>query len=97
MSLTAYSPLAQGRLSADTQLAAIGARYGRNAGQIGLRWLVQHRGVVVIPRTSKIERVVENAAIFDFVLTDDEMAQIGSLARGDGRLTHSSFAPDWNS
>jgi 2,5-diketo-D-gluconate reductase B len=97
MSLTAYSPLAQSRVSADKQLAAIGARYGKSAGQIGLRWLVQHNRVIVIPRTSKIERVVENSAIFDFVLTDAEMAQIGSLARGDGRLTHSSFAPDWNS
>jgi 2,5-diketo-D-gluconate reductase B len=97
MSLTAYSPLAQGRVSADKQLASIGAHYGKSAGQTGLRWLVQHKGVIVIPRTSKIERVVENAGIFDFDLSADEMAWIGSLARGDGRLTHSSFAPAWDS
>ena len=96
MSLTAYSPLAQGRVASDKQLAAIGARHGKNAGQVALRWLVQHAGVIVIPRTAKIERVVENAAIFDFALTDAEMSRIGSLARDDGRLTHSSFAPKWD-
>jgi 2,5-diketo-D-gluconate reductase B len=96
MSMTAYSPLAQGKVADDTALKAIGSRYGKTAGQAALRWLVQHDGVAVIPRSSKPERLAENAAIFDFALSEDEMRRISSLARVDGRLTQSSFAPKWD-
>ena len=96
MSVTAYGPLAQGKVTGDSLLKSIGARYGKSAGQAALRWLIQHDGVAVIPRSSKRERLAENAAIFDFALSDDEMQRISSLARGDGRLTQSSFAPKWD-
>jgi 2,5-diketo-D-gluconate reductase B len=96
MSLTAYSPLAQGRVAGDKAIGEIAARHGKTAGQVALRWLAQHDGVSMIPRSSKRERVIENASIEDFTLSDDEMRRVASLARGDGRLTQSSFAPKWD-
>jgi diketogulonate reductase-like aldo/keto reductase len=56
-----------------------------------LRFLVQ-QNIVVIPRTSKVERLSENAAIFDFALSAREMADIAALARRDGRLVNSTFS-----
>ena len=54
-------------------------------GQVTLRWIVQ-QGVIAIPKTSKESRAAENLDIFDFALTEDEMARIHALARPDGRL-----------
>ncbi len=96
MSLTAYSPLAQGRVAGDKVIGNIAARYGKTAGQVALRWLAQHEDVTVIPRSSKSERVIENASVADFELTDAEMRSIGALATRDGRMTQSSFAPKWD-
>jgi len=85
MAVVAYSPIAQGKLAGDKVLATIGMNYGKTAGQVSLRYLVQ-QGAAVIPRTSRIERLTENMAIFDFALTDDEMAEIAKLARPDGSV-----------
>jgi 2,5-diketo-D-gluconate reductase B len=62
-----------------------------------LRFLVQ-QDIVVIPRTSKVERLSENAAIFDFALSKAEMAQIAALARPGGRLIDWAFSgrPQWD-
>lgn len=84
-SVTAWSPLAQGKVADDAVLRAIGDKYGKTPGQVTLRWQVQ-QGVVTIPRTKNPARLAENFAIFDFALTDDEMAKVFALARPDGRL-----------
>ncbi|AQR61836.1 2,5-didehydrogluconate reductase [Brevundimonas sp. LM2] len=84
-SITAWSPLAQGKIADDTVIGDIAQARGRTAGQVTLRWLVQ-QGVIAIPRTARIERAAENFAIWDFELSDDEMARIHALARADGRL-----------
>ena len=78
--LQAWAPLAsgEGRVPQNPVLAAIGARHGKTAAQVALRFLVQ-RGLSVIPKTSHRARMIENAAIFDFSLSDEEMAQIRSL------------------
>ena len=60
-------------------LARIGAAHKKTAAQICLRYLVQ-QNIVVIPRTSKLERLTENAALFDFTLSGEEMAEIAALA-----------------
>ena len=60
-------------------LARIGAAHGKTAAQVSLRFLVQ-QDIVVIPRTNKVERLTENAAIFDFTLSAQEMAEIAALA-----------------
>jgi diketogulonate reductase-like aldo/keto reductase len=95
MALVAYSPIAQGSIRTDEALARIGGHYGKSAAQICLRWLVQ-QNVVAIPRTSKVERLSQNIDIFDFVLSDEDMAEISAMASATGRLTDSGFAPKWD-
>ena len=84
-SITAWSPLAQGKVADDAALTAIGAAHGKTAAQITLRWLIQN-GVIAIPRSSKESRAAESFDIFDFALSADEVARINALARPDGRL-----------
>lgn len=84
-SITAWSPLAQGKVAQDPVLIAIGQAHGKTPGQITLRWLIQ-QGVIAIPRTKTPARVVENFDILDFELSHDEMTEIFSLARPDGRI-----------
>jgi diketogulonate reductase-like aldo/keto reductase len=72
-------------------LSRIGAAHKKSAAQVCLRFLVQ-QNIVVIPRTSNVERLSENATIFDFALGAREMADISALARRDGRLVNSAFS-----
>ncbi|WP_438277549.1 aldo/keto reductase [Nitrobacter sp.] len=95
MALVAYSPVAKGRIKTDDVLRRIGAAYGKTAAQVCLRWLVQ-QNVAAIPRTSRIERLSENIDIFDFKLSDDEMARISTMGSAKGRLTDFGFAPKWD-
>jgi 2,5-diketo-D-gluconate reductase B len=91
LAVVAYSPIAKGRVGDDETLSRIGAAHTKSAAQVCLRFLVQ-QNIVVIPRTSKVERLSENAAIFDFALGAQEMAHISALARRDGRLVSSAFS-----
>ena len=84
-SITAWSPLAQGKIADDAVIGEIARAHGKSNGQVTLRWLVQ-QGVIAIPRTLKPERAAENFDIWDFELADEEMARIHALARPDGRL-----------
>ena len=63
-------------------LAGIGAKYGKSAAQVALRWLTQ-RGIVAIPKSTHVERMHQNFDIFDFALTDDEMTRIAALNEHD--------------
>src|SRR6478752_2192343 len=80
MALVAYSPVAKGRIKNDQVLSRIGRDHRKSAAQICLRWLVQ-QNVSAIPRTSRIERLSENIDIFDFELSDEEMAVVSGLER----------------
>jgi 2,5-diketo-D-gluconate reductase B len=91
MAVVAYSPIAKGRVRGDETLTGIGAAQKKTAAQVCLRFLVQ-QDIVVIPRTSKVERLSENAAIFDFALSKSEMTSIAALARRDGRLVNFAFS-----
>jgi 2,5-diketo-D-gluconate reductase B len=95
MAVVAYSPIAKGRIKNDATLARIGQAYGKTAAQVCLRWLVQ-QNVAAIPRTSRIERLSENIDIFDFALSDQEMAQLSAMGSAKGRLTNFGFAPEWD-
>ena len=95
MAVVAYSPVAKGRIKNDATLARIGQTYGKTAAQVCLRWLVQ-QNVAAIPRTSRIERLSENIDIFDFALSDQEMAQLSAMGSANGRLTNFGFAPKWD-
>jgi 2,5-diketo-D-gluconate reductase B len=83
MAVVAYSPIARGGARNDKALARIGAAHSKTAAQVCLRFLVQQE-LVVIPRTSKERRLMENAAIFDFALSAAEMREIAGLAQRDG-------------
>ena len=97
MALTAYSPLAKGRVFRDSTLRSIGARHGKTAGQVALRWLVQQDGVIAIPRSSREAHAESNLAIFDFELTGPEMNEIFALGRSGGRLIDPlGVAPAWD-
>ena len=63
-------------------LSAIGAKYGKTAAQVALRWLTQ-RGIVAIPKSVHVERMQQNFDIFDFSLTADEMTQVATLNQQD--------------
>jgi len=97
MAVIAYAPIARGAVRDDDVLARVGAAHGKSAVQVCLRFLVQ-QDIVVIPRTSKVERLAENAAIFDFALSEQEMAEISRLAQRDGRLLDWAFSgqPKWD-
>jgi 2,5-diketo-D-gluconate reductase B len=95
--IIAYSPIAKGGAKNDIVLGRIGEAHGKSAAQVSLRFLVQ-QGIAVIPRTTRIERLTENAAIFDFALTEAEMGAIRRLARPGGRLVDYAFSgtPKWD-
>ncbi|NNC23603.1 aldo/keto reductase [Salinisphaera sp. USBA-960] len=96
MALTAYCPLAKGKVFGNDTLTAIGQRHSKNGGQVALRWLLQHGDVIAIPRSSNPQHVANNFDIFDFELSETEMSQITDLHTPDGRLINPSFAPDWD-
>ena len=77
--LTAYSPLAEGRVVGDEVLASIGTRYGKSPAQVAIRWLIQQENVVTIPKTVTPSRIRENIDVFDFELSDREMYRIAEL------------------
>jgi 2,5-diketo-D-gluconate reductase B len=91
MAVVAYSPIARGTARNDKVLAQIGTVHKKTAAQICLRFLVQ-QDIVVIPRTSKLERLSENAAIFDFTLSEAEMAEIAALSNRDGRIVDWAYS-----
>ena len=97
MSLTAYCPLARGRVFSDPLLARVAAAHGKGPGQVALRWLVQQEGVVAIPRSSSAAHARANFAIGDFELTAAEMDEITALAKPAGRIVDfAASAPAWD-
>lgn len=78
--MMAWAPLAEGRNNffINTVLEGIGRKYGKSVAQVALRWLVQ-RDVIIIPKSTHVERMEQNLDIFDFTLSDDDMAEISRL------------------
>lgn len=88
----AWGPLAEGKhgIFTNEKLAAIAAKYGKTVAQVVLRWNTQ-RGVVIIPKSVHKERIEENLNIWDFTLSDEDMAFINSLDLGHSEIIdHSS-------
>lgn len=96
MGLTAYSPLARGKVASDPVLAEIASRRGVPAATIALAWLIGQPDVIAIPKSASAERLVQNLAAQDVVLDDHERSAIDALHTPDGRLVDPSFAPDWD-
>jgi 2,5-diketo-D-gluconate reductase B len=96
-SLMAYCGMAVGRVFETQLLKDMAARHGRSVAQIVLRWLIQQPNVVALSRTEKIERLPQNTDIFDFALSDDDIAAIGTLKSPDSRIVNPShLAPAWD-
>lgn len=78
IALQAYAPLARGAYLKSPLMIEIGKSHQKSPAQVGLRWLVQ-QGIAVIPKSIREERLAENSQIFDFVLSDEEMAAITAM------------------
>ena len=78
--MMAWAPLAEGRNNFFTNpvLEAIGSKYGKSVAQVALRWLIQ-RDVIIIPKSVHVERMQQNLDIFDFELSQEDMAAIAAL------------------
>jgi diketogulonate reductase-like aldo/keto reductase len=93
--VVAHCPIARGRIFGDPAIERIAKAHARTPSQIALRWLLQ-QDIVIIPRSSKIERVKENLDVFGFALTPAEMAEIDALKRPDGRIINDArWAKTW--
>lgn len=92
--LESWGPFAEGKNDFFTNpiLTTIGAKYGKSAAQVGLRYLIQ-RGIVVIPKTVHQERMRQNFDVFDFNLSDEDMAEILTLDQGES-LFINHYSPE---
>jgi len=96
ISVTAYCPIARGKVPGNEVLERIGKAHGRSSSQVALRYLVQ-QGIMPIPRTANPDHLAANLAVFDFTLSGAEMAEIGKLKLPDGRVVNPPHAPNWDS
>ena len=95
--LTAYYAMADGKVIGDPVLKKIGTHHNKSEAQIVLRWLIQQDRVVALSKTLSEDRARSNFEIFDFELSSDEMKEIFTLARPDGRLlSPPKYAPVWD-
>lgn len=89
--------MAIGRVFSDPTLKEIAARHNKAIAQIVLRWLVQQNGIVALSRTTRIERLEQNLAVFDFELDGADMAAIHALAAANSRIVNPpGLAPRWD-
>ncbi len=85
--MEAYSPLTKGRKLNDPKLLAIARKYSKTSAQILIRWVLQ-KEVVVIPKSSRNERIEENARVFDFSISDEDMRSLDSFSE--------NYRTSWN-
>jgi diketogulonate reductase-like aldo/keto reductase len=83
IALEAYSPLGTGRHLASDTVAQIAQRHGRTPAQVLLRWCIE-RGIPAIPKSTHRERIAENAEVFDFALSAEDIAELDALDRTGG-------------
>lgn len=93
--IMSWGPFAEGRnnLFTNPVLVGIGEKYGKSSAQVALRYLIQ-RGVIVIPKSTHIERMRQNMEVFDFALADDDMTAIAALDGGKS-LFFSHYDPEF--
>lgn len=93
-----YCPLGKGdwRLFMEPAIVAAAKRLDRTPAQVVLRWHVQQSNVVALPKSSSAAHIAQNIALWDFMLTDDEMAAISRLTRARRRYVDPGMAPAWD-
>jgi diketogulonate reductase-like aldo/keto reductase len=95
MAVVAYCPIARGKVPGADALERIGKAHGKSAAQVSLRYLVQ-MGLCAIPRTATPDHLKANLAVFDFKLTDSEMAELKKLNATNMRVVNPPHAPVWD-
>ncbi len=95
MAVVAYCPIARGKVPGAEALERIGKAHGKSAAQVSLRYLVQ-MGVCAIPRTATPDHLKANLDVFDFELTDAEMAELKKLNATNMRVVNPPHAPVWD-
>ena len=97
MILTAYCPVARGKLLDDPVVGDIARARGKTPAQICLRWLIQQPMVAAVPRALEEEHIAEDIDVFDFSLTDDEMRRLSALRARKLRIANPpERAPKWD-
>lgn len=95
MAVVAYCPIARGKVPGAEALERIGKAHDKSSAQVSLRYLVQ-RGVVAIPRTATPAHLKQNLEVFDFNLSDAEMAELKKLNATNMRVVNPPHAPKWD-
>jgi len=85
----AWSPLGSGQMLSNPDLVAIAAKYNKSVAQLCIRWCLQNK-TLPLPKSATLSRIVENVAVFDFVISEDDMKQINAMPYVGG----SGFHPD---
>ena len=83
IAIEAYSPLGTGRHLGDPRVGQIAERHGRSPAQVLIRWAIEH-DLIVLPKSTHRERIEANGQVFDFALTDADMATLNALDSTDG-------------
>lgn len=96
MALTAYCPLARGRVRAAPAITEVAMKHGVSPEQVALAWLVGQDGVAAIPRTANPQRLIENLASGTVTLSAEERAAIDALGAESYRICDFDFAPVWD-
>ncbi len=94
--VTAYSPLAHGKVGDDATLREIGDAHGKTAGQVALRYLLELDRVAVLPKSATASRREENFDVLDFELTPEDRRRIEELPKDQREIDPGSLAPDWD-
>lgn len=98
IAIEAYSPLARGRKLADPRLTTVAEKYGKTSAQVAIRWSLQ-MDYIVIPKSVTESRIIENADVFDFELSQEDMAALDLLEEGFWTISQSfnpETSPHWN-
>lgn len=96
MTLSAYSPLARGRLIDHPLLDEIGEKYDKSSSQVALRWLLDQDDVWVLPKSATHERRKSNFELFDFQLDEEDHMTINNEFEKNKRVINPEFAPSWD-
>ena len=82
VAVTAYSPLARGKVFRDAIIKGVAAKYGKTAGQVSIKWLLQ-KGMAVIPKASSREHMAENIDVYDFKISNNDMKRLDYVGEID--------------
>jgi diketogulonate reductase-like aldo/keto reductase len=95
IAVTAYCPIARGKIPGNEVLDRVATAHGKSAAQVSLRWLIQ-QDLIPIPRTATPAHLAANLDVFDFRLSDAEMAEIARLRAANMRVVNPPQAPQWD-